>query len=228
MKTIKFIPRLIKEQAFLAPKKSVVPKWWRDGEKEISVHGEASAGMRACIPFMEVMSIGYCIVTPFDIYVTETEEGNVSIRWNGTDSFNEFVGERPIELGSTIPRPAGHYPNGFVWASVWGWKTPKGYGSLVTHPLNRHDLPFTTLNAYVDSDAFNANGNIPFFIKQGFNGVIPAGTPFAQIIPVKRDKWFMWVDDGVLNKTQAQGAEVRNPETSYKKKYWKKFMGDFK
>jgi hypothetical protein len=33
------------------------------------------------------------------------------------------------------------------------------------------------------------SGNIPFFIKEGFSGVIPKGTPIAQVIPFKRESW---------------------------------------
>ena len=31
--------------------------------------------------------------------------------------------------------------------------------------------------------------NFPFFIKEGFTGLIPYGTPIVQIIPFKRDDW---------------------------------------
>lgn len=228
MRIIKFIPAYIKETVFLPPKKSAIPEWWRQGETTIEVEGTTLPGMKTCVPFMEIMSIGYCLVTPFDIYVTKDEEGKLHIQWNGTDAFQRFVDERPPSLGSTLPRPAGHHPNGFVWSSVWGWKTPKGYGSIVTHPFNRHDLPFTTLSGFIDSDGFHANGNIPFFIKEDFTGMIPAGTPFAQIVPVKRGKWAMYADDSTIGHIREQGSIVRVDETSYKKKFWKKFMSDFK
>jgi antitoxin (DNA-binding transcriptional repressor) of toxin-antitoxin stability system len=32
-------------------------------------------------------------------------------------------------------------------------------------------------------------GNFPFYIRKGFSGVIEAGTPIAQIIPIKREPW---------------------------------------
>jgi hypothetical protein len=91
------------------------------------------------------------------------------------------------------------------------------------HPLNRYDLPFTISSAIVDSDDFNAPGNIPFFLKDGFEGIIPAGTPFAQIIPIKRSSW-MLVDDttGMSDTESIQGTLVRQPETLYKKIFWRK------
>jgi hypothetical protein len=41
----------------------------------------------------------------------------------------------------------------------------------------------------IDSGYFSVAGNIPFFIKEGFTGIIPKGTPIAQIIPYERQEW---------------------------------------
>ena len=221
MRLIKFISFAEKKQLVL-PSISKIPQWWKDGEFELP--GGAN-GMKTCIPFMEVMNSGYTINDPFDIFVSKTEEENISVKWNAPNEgkWTEFIQERPKELGFNIPRPAGHSPNHFVWSSLWGWKTPKGYSTLVTHPFNRFDLPFTTLSAIVDSDDFNGNGNIPFFIKENFEGIIPEGTPLFTLFPYKRDKWKSWVDDSEVNKiNHKQLKEIRDPGMSYKKRFWKK------
>jgi hypothetical protein len=234
MKLIKFIPwsKVIKETT-PHPVKTSVPQWWRDGETtfESKFHSHADGtpheGMKMCVPFMEIMMTGYTLLTPFDIYVTKTESGDTSIKWHGPEIVEEnqvqFIGHRPPELGATIPRPAGHSKVSYTWFSYWSWKTPRGYSTFVTHPFNRHDLPFTTLNGIVDSDKFHLNGNIPFYLKADFEGIIPAGTPFAQIYPFKRISWKMWVDDtfneDILEK---QGKPLRLPGGGYKKKMWSK------
>jgi hypothetical protein len=41
----------------------------------------------------------------------------------------------------------------------------------------------------MDSDNFSLGGQIPFFLQKDFTGIIPAGTPIAQLIPIKRDSW---------------------------------------
>ena len=41
----------------------------------------------------------------------------------------------------------------------------------------------------MDSDNFSLGGQIPFFLQKDFTGIIPAGTPIAQLIPIKRDNW---------------------------------------
>jgi hypothetical protein len=41
----------------------------------------------------------------------------------------------------------------------------------------------------IDNDKVHLPGTMPFFILEGWTGVIPAGTPYAQIIPFKREDW---------------------------------------
>jgi hypothetical protein len=220
VKLVKFISFAEKKQ-LICPSTSKIPQWWKDGDLDI----QGEPGMKSCIPFMEVMNSGYTVNAPFDIFIAKSEEGNISIKWNAPndDRWPQFIQERPTELGFKIPRPAGHAPNHFVWASLWGWKTPKGYSTLVTHPFNRFDLPFTSLSGIVDSDDFNGNGNVPFFIKENFQGVIPEGTPLFQLFPYKRDKWKSWVDDSTRDDIQyKQLNELRQPGMSYKKIFWKK------
>jgi len=223
MKAIQFIPSGSKEHSLGHPQpvKTTVPEWYKKGEAHLtSPNGEKMPAMKACVPFLDVMVSGYVLVTPFDIKVT-IEDGNQRIGWD-TESpmFRGFVEERPKELGATIPRPAGHSPNGLVWSSAWGWKTPRGWSTIVTHPFNRHDLPFTTLSAIVDSDSYTANGNIPFFLKEGFEGIIPAGTPFAQIVPIKRASWVHSYAYSMTKVIQDLGARTRLNEHFYKKVNW--------
>jgi hypothetical protein len=62
---------------------------------------------------------------------------------------------------------------------------------LFTHPVNRADLPFTTLTGLVDSDTF-CHSPLSFPARwhdAQFNGVLPKGTPVAQCLPVKRESW---------------------------------------
>jgi hypothetical protein len=223
MKHIQFIPTDPESFALGKPRpaKDVIASWYKKGELTFTgPNGSLIDGMKACIPFLDVMISGYVLVTPIDITVTLNEDGTQSVNWDGPECLRAFVGERPKALGSTIPRPAGHSPNGLVWSSRWGWKTPRGWSTLVTHPFNRHDLPFTTLNAFMESDTYIGAGNIPFFLKEGFSGVIPAGTPFAQLIPVKRATWSHSVSYGMSKVAHALGGITRANNHFYKRKHW--------
>lgn len=209
--------------------KKFIPEWYKKAETHFSSEEDlaieegtqkTSAGLKTCVPFLDAMISGYALVVPFDIYVGKTEDGDLDMKWNAPQGWENFVEERPKESGSTMPRPAGHAPNHMVWSGRWGIKVPRGYSVLVTHPLNRQDLPFTTSSAIMDSDKFFGNGNIPFFIKEDFVGVIEKGTPFAQIIPIKRKRWKMIHNPALKDTIQKHGHDVRKKEGTYKKKYW--------
>lgn len=210
-----------------AATREFVPEWYRKSESTYvsskDPNGTENAGLKKCMPFMDTLVSGYVLTTPMDIYVTKGEDGNPRFSWNGPEQLSNFVDERSQQLGQLMPRPAGHYPNHLVFSGFWGWKTPRGWSSLVVHPLNRYDLPFTISAGIVDSDHFNSPGNIPFFLRQDFEGTIPAGTPFAQIIPIKRASW-MLVDDttGMSDVEPVQATLVRQPETLYKRIFWRK------
>ena len=73
----------------------------------------------------------------------------------------------------------------------WNIEAPPGYSLLFTHPVNRADLPFTTLTGLVDCDTFH-HSPLSFPARWHdveFNGVLPKGTPVAQCLPVKRESW---------------------------------------
>ena len=208
------------------PMKSLIPEWYRKAEAtypDENGSSENHAGLKKCVPYLDSLISGYAITLPANVYIKAAEDGSLSFGWDGPDSLGSYIMERPKALGATMPRPAGHLQNHLVWSGIVGVKTPKGWSLLVTHPLNRFDLPFTTTSALMDSDEFFASGNIPFFLKEGFTGMIPKGTPIAQLIPVKRAKWKMIKNDkGLQNGTELQGHLVRKDETSYKKVMWHK------
>jgi hypothetical protein len=203
------------------PTKRVLPEWYRKSETTIGPNKDS--GLKRCIPFLDALLTGYVLVTPVDVFVSQKDNGELDIRWNSPENFADFIAERPKELGELMPRPAGHLPNHLAWRNVWGYKTPRGWSLLITHPLNRHDLPFTTTSGIMDTDKYSTSGNIPFFIKEGFSGVIPAGTPIAQLIPMKRARWSSIKNDsGISYLEDAQGEFVRLPGHSYKNFFWQK------
>lgn len=205
------------------PSKRVIPDWYKQAESTFDANGKEMAGLKKCMPFMDTMVAGYFVTTPVDIHVTIDSDGNPKFSWNGPESLRGFIDERSKDLGGTMPRPAGHLPNHLIFAGYWGWKTPRGWSTLVVHPLNRYDLPFTISAGIVDSDHFNAPGNIPFFLKEGFEGTIPAGTPFAHIIPIKRSSWLMSDNSTAMADVEKiQGSLVRLDGTKYKSIFWRR------
>jgi len=220
MKLIEFIPSQPKNIAagYPEPGKSHVPKWYKEGEIHFTTpDGDVVNGMKSCVPFLDVMISGYMLTTPTDIHVTINEDGKQKLGW---DYPGPVLTERPAQMGATIPRPAGHSVNGLIWESQWGWKTPRGWSVLVTHPYNRFDLPFITVSGFMESDKFISNGNIPFFIREGFEGIIPKGTPYAQLIPVKRASWTHRHAFELMDIAKELGKKVHLNTHFYKKFNW--------
>jgi hypothetical protein len=203
------------------PTKHTIPQWYKDSESTYSsANGEEMAGLKKCMPYVDAIISGYVIPLPVDLHVSHNEDGTMRIEYDQT-SLGEIIHERPAALGGLMPRPEGFAPNHLTFKCPWGWQTPKGFSVLVTHPFNREELPFHTITALMDSDEFIASGNLPFFIKQDFQGVIPAGTPIAQLIPIKRYDWKMIADDQTLqNKATYHGKIARDPKYGYKRVMW--------
>jgi len=126
-------------------------------------------------------------------------------------------------MAKTLPRPSGHSNSLYAWNIKWGVQTPSGYSSIFIHPLNRYDLPFTTTSGIMDTDTYSMGGEIPFFLKQDFEGIIPEGTPIVQIIPIKRDSWqsirSKYDDRFVKNSLYQIGKTLYG---GYKKLFWQK------
>ena len=73
----------------------------------------------------------------------------------------------------------------------WTIELPPGYSLLVTHPINRPDLPFVSLTGLVDAGRYRDNYiNFPArWSDPDFKGVLPKGTPVVQCVPIKREAW---------------------------------------
>jgi hypothetical protein len=109
-----------------------------------------------------------------------------SMRW----SVNYDVSDTLLPFAiQNYPIPHGYSSTCFRWIVDWVVETPKDYSLWITHPSHRNDLPFFTINGFVDTDKHPNNLLLPFFIREGFEGEIEKGTPIAQVIPVKRDSW---------------------------------------
>lgn len=189
------------------PSISIIPEWYKNGETFISKtdaslnirsEEDKAAGLKTCVPFLDAITSGYLILSWYSVEITKNFLGDIQWRYVEKDKYgiwqeinvsHSLFEERPGSIGYTMPRPKGFAKNHMAWAGIWGIQTPKGWSALITHPFNRHELPFLTLTGFVDSDRFAPSGNIPFYLEDGWTGIIEKGTPIAQVIPVKRKSW---------------------------------------
>lgn len=243
MKKIKFIPNSTYALNNISPPEPVknsIPEWYRKGELFISEKTGAvttikdenyAPGMKSCVPFMDALMSGYVITSWEDIHVN-VYNNKVNIKyieknpytgdWDEKNNiYKKMIDEREGDIGHTIPRPVGHSKNHMVFCGEWGFRLPRGWSALVTHPMNRFDLPFTTVSAIMDSDEWWTSGNIPFFFKENFEGIIPKGTAFAQIVPVKRSSWISEISKSSINRYNYLTSKVRSTKYGwYKQNVW--------
>jgi hypothetical protein len=95
---------------------------------------------------------------------------------------------------------------------------------LITHPINRLDLPFETLTGMVDADRYRDNFiNFPArWRDRDFNGVLPKGTPLAQCVPIKRDEWtarFETIDGQAAERMQELKWTLANERDVYRRNF---------
>jgi hypothetical protein len=175
----------------IAPVRTIVPEWYKQTERIIASppDREITKGLKACAPFLDALTTGYVLKLSQDIRVSYNVNGNNDYFFHWNEDKTGGVQVRPRDEKQVVPIPTGYSKVNVTWDVPFTIRIPKGYSVLVTHPLNRTDLPFFSLSGIVDADEGLRGGFYPFFIKEGFEGVIPAGTPVLQYIPFKRDNW---------------------------------------
>jgi hypothetical protein len=176
------------------PAVSNIPNWYKKANKfrfsnspKFNEEGYPQHTVKSCIPVFDAMTSGYIQKTWTDIYIEE-DSGDLSYRWASGPS---IMGHREPWHGQNIPIPPGYNEQIFTWARPWAIQTPRGYSAMFVHPMYHYDLPFVCYPGIIDTDTYNFPGlnSVPFFIKKGFTGLIPSGTPMYQIIPFKVESW---------------------------------------
>jgi hypothetical protein len=219
-----------KEKFAPVPAGKKMPQWWQDSELYVKdPSGNPYAGQngigkmpsfKACPAMLDTFTTGYVLVTPCDI---EFYERDGKIKAKLETGFDDFVGPRPAMDG--FETPIGCSPSHFHWYANWAPQLPEGYSCLYIPPVNHFELPWITVGGIIDSDTVTNSGLIPFFIKEGFTGVVPAGTPYLQIIPFKRDDWeseiIFHTGPEIFKKHKETSDTFRTPEGGvYKKDFW--------
>ena len=174
------------------PATEYIPQWYKDakaytspdGKKAPTLDGSPMATIKRCMPLWDMMTAGYIMETPYDIYIRQTDNGPY-FQWNRDDAiafqsmeqFQNHPYSRDINYAVRINIP-------------WSIKTPKGWSIMVMEPQHHEPGPITCASGIVDTDDFSMPFNMFLKLRNSkFEGMIPAGTPFLQIIPFKRESW---------------------------------------
>jgi hypothetical protein len=67
----------------------------------------------------------------------------------------------------------------------------------------------------------SSSGAIPFYIRKGFEGLIPQGTPIIQLIPFLQESWKSKKTDGLIEEgANNNKASLLVFSGWYKNKFW--------
>ena len=234
--------------------KNDIPKWFLDKDK----HKKNNNGMyeldffktqdgksishripswKSCPAMLDIFLSGYYLYTPCDItiqrYDCECDDHSPHFvtfddKWKDNNGSPAICFVRGKEDG--LPTPEGYSEYTLTWRPNWFFQLPEGYTALATHPMNIPNLPFKTISGFMDSSNILSTpfGQIPFFIKKDWFGLIPAGTPYLQIIPIKNEQWTSDVidqsDEEIKNLLIKKHNEyyIGNGITKYKEQDWLK------
>jgi hypothetical protein len=199
MKKIKFYPFSGETAIFAVEPQQAskfLPSWYKKTSTMIDnggmSFGQPGTTVKKCMPIFDLISAGYIVSAPCDIYLDSTNPEK--LEWSiplGLMSFQaDMFAIHAKEQYDTMPVNLQiHHKDLLRIFPFWAVGTPKGYSSIFLQPAYSDHSPLTALQAIVDTDTFITDGHLSFWVEKDFKGVIKQGTPLIQVIPFKREAW---------------------------------------
>jgi len=164
-----------------------IPNWFKALPSK-NGPGFRQSTLKRCMPFLDSMLAGYIIPLAADVHFTTNSDCS-HITWKCEfpkpliESHHQSQVSNPKSPNPADPKPPIKFLN------YWFIKVPKDYSLLFVQPLNRAESRFTLYSGIVDAPYAQLEYvNFPgFFDTPDFDGIIPAGTPLMQVIPIKKD-----------------------------------------
>ncbi len=170
------------------PSKKNIPDWFKALPMKLGNQGLGTSTIKRCAPFLDALSVGYIIPLAADVEFVVNEDGSgVDYRWKFHKPMVENHKQRQISSAKS-PNPMDPRPP-MKFLNWWRIKTPPDYSLLFLPPLNRIEERFMCYSGLVDAPYYEYEYiNFPFFfLKNSFSGIIEAGTPLVQVIPVRKN-----------------------------------------
>jgi len=207
-----------------SPKPAVenLPEWYKktssytdDNKRPFLDGNQTRSTIKKCIPVFDSISMGYFIFLPYDIYIEyDGFEYNFVIPHKSAEVYIHGLGQVGIH-----PYVTGDNASVPKFSNPWSIKTPNGYSCLIIPPMHRDNI-IQIFPGVVDTDTYDDYINLPFVVsKKEFTGIVPAGTPIAQVIPFKRESWK--IENKISEGAKESGKLVRSVFfEGYKKLFW--------
>lgn len=219
------------------PIKNNIPKWFRKLE-----HSTRFKTVKGCMPFLDTLTCGYLLKMPVDYHITHNIEfegerktgANTPLKWDPEMSMGlnlNYEGQEQSHAYQQLEgSPYVEKNKNLKFHKIlnpWVIKTPPGYSTLFVPPLNNTDDRFSIMPGIVDTDTFEREINFPFVVNGDkypvLNSTIKVGTPYVQVIPFKREKWKMKIENRDFKRFKENSFYYfKYFMDNYKKLFWSK------
>ena len=170
------------------PARKFMPEWYKELPPKCNRENKIeNSTLKRCAPVLDAMSVGWIIPLCGDVeFITNNNASGVNYKWS---FMRTLVENHSVDQISTPNAPHPQTPKPpMKFLNYWAIKVPKGYSVLFVPPLNRQDTRFTCMSGFVDCDGYFEYINFPFFFNiPSYTGIVEAGVPLVQAIPIKRD-----------------------------------------
>ena len=193
-----------------------LPDWFKALPQKAASQtmGDDIYTIKKCPPVIDAMTYGFLMPLACDLKV---ENGEFSWEREVPSGIANYS-RSPIDFhdGGQVAGTPFFDEDRFIikFNNFWAIGLPPGYSLLVTHPINRDDLPFTTLTGLVDVDLYSlAFVHFPARWRDpDFSGTLAKGTPIAQCLPIRRQIWTEQFET-ITGETAARFREMGNAIT---------------
>lgn len=172
------------------PASKMLPEWYK---RQSAPLGEFGSTIKRCMPIFDIMTSGYIITLPCDIYVDATNPDKLEyiVPQDVMANLQEdlFAQHLPEQLDEYPKTPDRFHKDILRINPFYAIGTEKGYSCLFVQPFHGDPTPLQAFPALIDTDKFISSGHFSFYVEKNFRGIIKQGTPLIQIIPFKRNSF---------------------------------------
>lgn len=173
------------------PAHEATPEWFQSIPTELGDESPNKWSAKACQPMYDAMSRGWILKTPADLDIKANPENNtIGVRHKSQDRWISSTTNHVTQLGDKFP-DRGPLSDLILFQLKVPWtaETADGYSLFVLPPLNRPDPRFRAFAGIIDTDNYPRPLNaVLMWTQPRYEGRIEKGTPFATVLPVKRDE----------------------------------------
>jgi hypothetical protein len=198
MKEIEFITEdpLIAETFPPRPAKDALPEWYKS-IPNIDLKSLNKGNVKNCLPVDDYISAGYIV---FNAYQIHLEEKFVNFQNHLYVSTMKQVKNKDFQNFNYNQCPYSDQPKDiFKIKTDWRIKTPLGYSCLIQQPAYIKNPKWKLFPSIIDTDEYDDVISVAGIVLDKNITYMNPGDPLIQIIPFKRDDWFMTTSIGSIN-----------------------------